>query len=63
MKPLRFRYCNYKGETSWRNVVPIEISFKKTDYHDEEQWIMRALDVDRNVEREFAMKDIWEFAK
>ena len=55
-------YTNWKGETSERDIKPIELWFGATEYHPEEQWLLRALDIEKNDERNFAMKDIqkWE---
>lgn len=51
-------YTNWKGETAERTIRPIELWFGKTEYHPEEQWLLRALDLTKNEERNFAMKDI-----
>ena len=55
-------YTNWKGETDERNIRPIELRFGATEYHPEEQWLLRAHDIEKNDERNFAMKDIqkWE---
>lgn len=55
-------YTNWKGETAERDIKPIELWFGATEYHPEEQWLLRALDIEKNDERNFAMKDIqrWE---
>ena len=55
-------YTNWKGETSERDIKPIELWFGATEYHPEEQWLLRAVDIEKNDERNFAMKDIqkWE---
>ena len=51
-------YTNWKGETAERDIRPIELWFGATEYHPEEQWLLRALDIEKNDERNFAMKDI-----
>ncbi|MBN8625810.1 MAG: hypothetical protein J0M17_10000 [Planctomycetes bacterium] len=51
-------YTNYRGETALRRVHPKRIWFGGTDWHPEPQWLLDATDVERNVERTFAMKDI-----
>jgi predicted DNA-binding transcriptional regulator YafY len=51
-------YTNYKGETSDRNIIPHSIHFGHSDYHKENQWLLKATDIDKNVIREFALKDI-----
>lgn len=57
-------YKNWKGETSWRRIVPINIDFKSTKYHTKQQWILEAFDVDKQSHRSFAMCDIitWQVA-
>lgn len=58
--PARFRflYRNWRGEASWRQVIPFYVWFGKTEWHPEPQWLLRAFDVDRRADRDFAMKDI-----
>jgi predicted DNA-binding transcriptional regulator YafY len=51
-------YTNYRGERSERRIRPIEIYFGNNTYHPEPQWLLDALDVDRDLPRTFAMKDI-----
>ena len=51
-------YTNYRGETSVRNVIPIKIWYGKTDWHQQEQWLLDGFDIDKNSERTFAMIDI-----
>lgn len=56
-----FKYKNYKGEICIRKVRPIEIWFGSTIYHPENQWLLKAFDVDKNDYRNFAIKDIQEW--
>ncbi len=58
MKVVTFIYTNWKGVQATRVIRPIELWFGKTEYHPEEQWLLKALDVEKNEERDFAMKDI-----
>lgn len=51
-------YTNYRGETGERNIIPKKIWFGATEYHPEPQWLLEALDVAKNEDRNFAMKDI-----
>jgi predicted DNA-binding transcriptional regulator YafY len=51
-------YTNYRGETSVRRVIPQRIWFGATDWHPEEQWVLDAVDLDKQAERSFALKDI-----
>ena len=60
-RQVRILYTNWKGITAYRNVIPISMEFKATEWHKEEQWILNALDVDKNENRGFALKDIKEW--
>lgn len=61
-KAVKIVYTNYKGVTGARNIVPIEIIFGNNEWHTQDQWLMRAFDIQKNAERTFALKDIrsWE---
>jgi predicted DNA-binding transcriptional regulator YafY len=54
-------YTNWKGETGERTIKPIKLWYGATEYHHEAQWLLRALDIEKNDERNFAMKDILEW--
>lgn len=60
-KEVEILYTNWKGETRLRKIIPISIEFKATEWHKEEQWILNALDVEKNEDRGFAIKDIKEW--
>ena len=60
-KQVKILYTNWKGETSYRNIIPESIEFKSTEWHKEEQWILNAFDVDKQTQRGFAIKDIKEW--
>jgi hypothetical protein len=51
-------YKNWKGEVAWRRIVPLSINFESSQWHPVPQWIMRALDIDKEAERSFAIVDI-----
>lgn len=55
---VRICYTNYRGETALRVIVPERIHFGSTDWHPEPQWLLDALDVEKQATRTFAMKDI-----
>lgn len=57
-KIVVINYTNWKGVTAFRRIIPIEIFFGSTEWHKEEQWLLKAYDVDKNAERSFAVKDI-----
>lgn len=50
-------YVNYRHEYSHRLVIPELFWFGSTQYHDEDQWIMTAWDVERGVRRDFALRN------
>jgi predicted DNA-binding transcriptional regulator YafY len=58
MNAINLVYTNYRGETSVRRVIPQRIWFGATDWHPEEQWMLEAMDLDKQAERSFALKDI-----
>jgi predicted DNA-binding transcriptional regulator YafY len=58
---VKILYTNWKGITSYRNIVPKSVEFKSTEWHPEEQWILNAFDVDKQADRAFALKDIKEW--
>jgi len=56
--PLVFSYRNHRGEIGMRAARPLGLRFGSTDWHPEPQWLLRAFDLDKQAEREFAVKDI-----
>lgn len=55
---LEFGYTNYKGEASHRRAQFKAVRFGSSPYHQEPQWLMLALDLDKQEDREFALKDM-----
>lgn len=60
-KAVTVLYTNWRGETAERIIKPIEVYWGSTEWHSEEQWLLRVWDVERNAERCYAMKDIKEW--
>ena len=58
---VKILYTNWKNETRYRLIKPISIEFKSTEWHKEEQWILNAVDIEKDAIRNFAMKDIKEW--
>ena len=58
---VKILYTNWKDETRYRLIKPISIEFKSTEWHKEEQWILSAVDIEKNAIRNFAIKDIKEW--
>lgn len=57
-KTVKIIYTNYRDETAERVIEPISIWFGSTEWHKEEQWLLKAIDIEKNAERDFALKDI-----
>jgi predicted DNA-binding transcriptional regulator YafY len=57
---VNFLYTNYKLETERRRVKPIKVWYGSTQYHTGPQWFLHALDLDKDEERNFAMRDMSE---
>jgi len=60
-KALKFEYKNWENKIAVRTVKPIKIWYGKTEWHSENQWFLKALDLDKNEERDFSIRDILEF--
>jgi predicted DNA-binding transcriptional regulator YafY len=58
---LKFDYINWEGKRAVRRVRPIEIWYGKTEWHPKNGWLLRALDLDKNEERNFSLSDIIKF--
>lgn len=65
MTKLHFRvpnvvmYRNYKGELRERNITPMHIFYGSTPYHPEPQFLLEAIDNEKNAPRTFALKDMY----
>ena len=57
-KQLRITYRNWRGETRERTIEPKEIWFGATEWHPDEQWLLKAIDVEKGELRDFALKDV-----
>lgn len=55
---IEFFYTNWRGENAIRTAIPKKIWFGQTSWHPEEQWFLRAFDVEKGEERDFALTDI-----
>jgi predicted DNA-binding transcriptional regulator YafY len=60
---LKFRYLNWEGVQRVRKVKPIKIWYGETKWHPKKQWFLKAFDLDKNEERDFALTDIIKFFK
>lgn len=55
--PITLTYTNWKGETAQRTIIPRRVWWGSTEWHPEPQWLLTAFDVDKEAERDFALKD------
>jgi predicted DNA-binding transcriptional regulator YafY len=62
-RTITVRYKNYRGEITLRHIVPKELWWGKTEYHPQEQWLLRVWDCERAAYRDYALEDILEFVK
>ena len=60
-RSVLIRYTNYRGECSVRRILPQRLEFVSSEWHPEPQWVLHALDLDRGVERSFALRDVEDF--
>lgn len=62
-RQVEILYTNWRNEKAWRTIVPIEMWFGSTEWHKKSQWLLKALDVEKDAERDFALKDIVSWSK
>lgn len=55
--PITLTYTNHRGETAQRTIIPKRLWFGSSEWHPEPQWLLTALDVDKDEYRHFALKD------
>lgn len=55
---VRIIYTNWRDETAERRIEPVRIWFGSTEWHKDPQWLLQAKDLEKNVLRDFALKDI-----
>ena len=57
-KSALITYKNWRGEVADRHIEPIKLWYGATPYHKKEQWLLKAYDLDKQAERDFALQDI-----
>ncbi len=62
-KPVQILYTNYRGETAYRQILPEKIWYGSTEWHPENQWLLDAVDIEKDALRNFAMQDIKEWTE
>lgn len=55
---IQFNYINWRGLGDIRKALINEIYYGSNEYHPNPQFLMKAYDLDKNVERIFAMSDM-----
>lgn len=54
---IKMVYRNYRGEIALREVLPIQVYFGSTEYHQEPQFLLKAFDFAKQDIRDFALCD------
>lgn len=57
-KNISINYTNWRGETRDRNITPVEIWYGSNKKHTASQWFLKAIDIDKGEQRDFAMTSI-----
>lgn len=57
-KEIIIDYTNWRGERSLRRILPMGIEFQNNEWHPEMQWMIEAIDLDKNEFRCFALVGI-----
>ena len=60
---VKILYKNHRNEVAWRPVKPLRFYFGKTDFYPDPQWIVHAIDLDKNAFRDFALTNVLEWSK
>lgn len=62
-KKIIINYTNRKGESSDRVILPLEIWYGETKKYKDQQWFLKAINIDTGDERNFPLKGINSFSK
>ena len=57
VSPVKVNYKNWRGEIREREIIIKGLIFGSTKWHPEEQWLLNAIDVEDNKEKQFALRD------
>lgn len=58
---IKVIYKNYRGEVGLRRIIPLDIFYGSSEFHKEQQWLMKVWDVDKKDYRTYALRDIQEW--
>lgn len=56
-RKLKLTYTNWRGETAERTIVPLSVWYGSTEWHPEPQWLLKAYDMEKGAQRDFALAD------
>lgn len=54
-QPITLTYTNWRGETAERTIIPQRLWFGSTQWHPEPGWLLAAIDMEKDAERDFAL--------
>ncbi len=57
-KQITITYLNHRGAITERNIIPVELWYGVNEWHDYEQWFMKAYDTDKQDTRDFALANL-----
>jgi hypothetical protein len=55
---INFTYTNWRGETSKRRAIVLNLLYGSTEYHPEPQWLLKGFDLDKDAIRIYAIRDM-----
>ena len=55
---IRFRYRNWLGQIGTRTAQVVRLTYGVTEWHPEPQWLLEAVDTEKNQIRLFALNDM-----
>lgn len=56
-------YTNWRGERSKRLIRPVRIEFTENEFHQGRQWLLFAVDLDKQLPRTFALSKIHSWSE
>ena len=59
---IKMEYKNYKGKRKFFNINPVSLEFGTTPHNSNENWLLKAVDLDDNIEKKFVINNIQRFA-
>lgn len=55
---VQIDYTNWRGERAVRVIKPLTMMFTSNEWHPEPQWMVYALDIEKDAARWFPMQNI-----